>query len=235
MKQTLLFAGLGLVALGATAQEVGQVVSSVPVVQQVAVQRQVCHQAMVPADQQTSGAGGVLGALAGGAIGSGIGHGSGTAAAVLLGTIGGAILGNQAEANNKARYTAVPQCTTETSYENRTVAWNVTYEYAGRQHTAQMPYDPGPTVRLQVSPVGASTQQQPYSGVPGPVVTAPPVASYPAPLVVYPAPVVVPAPVMYSAYPYPVYPAVRPYFPISLSFGYVHHRHSHRHDHPRWR
>lgn len=70
MKQTLLFAALGLVAAGAGAQEVGRVLSSTPVIQQVAVPRTYCNQPTYVAPPPTSGAGGVMGAIAGGAIGS---------------------------------------------------------------------------------------------------------------------------------------------------------------------
>ena len=43
MKQTVLFAALGLAAFGASAQEFGNVLSSTPVVQQVTVPRTVCQ------------------------------------------------------------------------------------------------------------------------------------------------------------------------------------------------
>ena len=46
----------------------------------------------------------------------------------------------------------VQQCTTQTFYENRTVAYNVIYEYAGKEHTVQLPYDPGAD-----HPAGADT------------------------------------------------------------------------------
>ena len=44
-----------------------------------------------------------------------------------------------------------PQCSTQTIYESRTVAYTVIYEYAGRQYSVQMPQNPGPTLRLQVA------------------------------------------------------------------------------------
>lgn len=250
MKQTLLLAALGLATAGAAAQEIGRVLSATPVIQQVQVPRQVCGQPMVQAQPQTSGVGGIVGALIGAGIGSTIGHGGGTAAAMVAGTTLGAVIGNNAEADNQ-RYAqaAYPQCVTETSLENRTVAYNVTYEYAGRQFTTQMPYDPGPTIQLSVSPVSASA-------TPGnPVVTAPPVAQgapivQSAPQVVQAAPPVVvqtvPAPVVYAA-PYPAYPAYpaypvypsyyRPYPPVSLSLGFVFggHRHHGGHRHFRHR
>jgi uncharacterized protein YcfJ len=232
MKQTILLTALGLAAFGASAQEVGNVISSQPVVQQVAVPRQVCTNQPVYAPQQTSGGGGLLGALAGAGIGTQIGHGNGTAAAVGIGAIAGALIGNNIEADNQrmAQAQMVPQCTTQNTYENRTVAWNVTYEYAGRQYTAQMPYDPGPTVRLQVSPMGASFDGN-ATMAQGQVVTAPAVQAGVAPVIIAPPP---PAQVVYSGYPYPypAYPVYRPYYPpISLSFGYVWGGGGHR----RWR
>jgi uncharacterized protein YcfJ len=226
MKHTVIFAALGLVAVAAGAQEVGRVVSSQPVIQQVAVPRQNCVQGYVQAPPQTSGMGGLAGAVTGAAIGSQIGGGAGTAAAMLIGTVGGALLGNNVEANNmRAQQAAVPNCVTETSYENRTVAYDVTYEYAGQQYTTRMPYDPGQNIRLQVTPVAQGGMPAP--GISGAVV-APPVqgiATAPAPIVAA-APVVVPAPVyvqpypVYPAYPYPVY---RPYYypPIGVSLGFV--------------
>ena len=241
MKQTLFLAALGLVAAGAGAQEVGRVISSTPVIQQVAVPRTYCNQPTYVAPPPTSGAGGLMGAIAGGAIGSTIGHGTGTAAAVLLGTIGGAIVGNNIEAGGQ-RPQAVQNCSTETTYENRAVGYNVTYEYAGREYSTQLPYDPGPTIQLQVTPVSGGS---PYTPEPQPQlqpqatgpVTPPPIGAQPIPV----NPIVVPAPVVvqsYSSYPaYPVYPAYAPVYrpyPIgmSLNFG-IHggHRHHHRHHH----
>lgn len=230
MKHTVLFAALGLAAFGAAAQEVGNVISSVPVIQQVAVPRTSCAPTLVEAQPQTSGLGGLAGAVGGAALGSTIGHGTGTAAAMLLGTVGGALLGNSIEANNvRAQQAATPNCITETAYENRTVGYNVTYEYAGRQYTVQMPYDPGPTIRLQVSPVSQAPAAPSYGGV----VTAPPVQAAAAPVTVVPAPVVVQPYPAYPAYPYPVYPAYYRPYPIGVSIGFVGVFGGHRHH--RWR
>jgi hypothetical protein len=169
--------------------------------------------------------GGLAGAVTGAAIGSQIGGGAGTAAAMLIGTVGGALLGNNVEANNmRAQQAAMPTCTTETTYENRTVGYDVTYQYAGQQYTTRMPDDPGPTVRLQVSPVAQGSVPAP--GIAG-AVSAPPVQGVIAaqPAIVATAPAVVPAPVyvqpypVYPAYPYPVY---RPYYPpVGISLGFV--------------
>jgi uncharacterized protein YcfJ len=233
MKKSLVLSMLGLAAAGAAAQEVGTVVSSVPVIQQVAVPRQVCSQQPVAVAPQTSGGGALIGALIGGVVGNQFGHGSGRAAATAVGMMGGAMVGNAAEAGNRPAYADAPVCSTQTSYENRTVGYNVTYEYAGKQYAVQMPYDPGPTIRLQVTPEApgrapGSPIGQPYGPSYGPPpVTAPPMAAVPqvaAPVDEYGTVYSVPAPAYYHrpAYAYP---------PVGVSLGFVFsgHRHHHRH------
>ena len=54
------------------------------------------------------------------------------------------------------------QCTTQTIYENRTTAYQVVYEYAGKQYSVQLPQDPGPTLKLRIS-------VDPVRGQPAPV------------------------------------------------------------------
>ena len=58
---------------------------------------------------------------------------------------------------------APPQCSTQTIYESRTVAYNVIYEYAGKQYSVQMPQNPGPTLRLGVAGVQAAGMPVPVS------------------------------------------------------------------------
>ena len=82
MKKTVLLTLLAGAACAATAQEQGRVLSSTPIVQQVAIPRQVCGTDTVYAGAPNSGAGAVMGAIAGGAIGNSIGGGSGRAAAI---------------------------------------------------------------------------------------------------------------------------------------------------------
>ena len=230
MKQSILFVALGFAALGAGAQEVGRVLSSTPVIQQVAVPRTYCNQPGYVGEPQTSGAGGLMGAIAGAGVGSQIGSGSGTAAAMIIGAVGGALIGNNIEAGGARQ--AYPQqvCGTETTYENRTVGYNVTYEYGGRQHTVQMPYDPGPTVQLQITPYVSGATMPPPAQVGGAVI-APPVAVAPQVVVTAPSPIVyqqvVPVAPAYPVYVRP-YPYYRPYFPIGISLGYHYHR-RHRH------
>lgn len=163
----------GLLALGsaglAQAQdEQGRVISSTPVIQQVVVPRQVCEDQTVTVPGQKSGAGALMGGIAGGALGNAVGNGSGRALATMIGIVGGAVVGNNIEGGGQPSTQVVQQCSTQNYYENRTVAYNVVYEYAGRQYSTQMQQDPGRFVRLSVTPVG---------GMPPP----PPADSYPAP------------------------------------------------------
>ena len=146
---------LGLAATG-HAEELGKVLSSVPIVQAVTVQRQVCTPQQVVTAPPKTGAGAVMGAIAGGAMGNAVGGGSGRAVATGVGIIGGAILGDKIEGGGAPQTQMVQQCSLQNVVENRVTAYNVTYEYAGKQFSAQMPSDPGPFVRLQIVPIGGA-------------------------------------------------------------------------------
>ena len=149
-----------LLALGSglsMAQEVGRVISTTPVIQQIGVPRQVCTTQQVTSPGVKSGAGAAMGAIAGGAIGNNIGDGSGRVVATMLGLVGGALLGDRVEGAPTAQVQNVQSCSTQTFYENRTVSYNVVYEFNGKQYTVSMPQDPGPFVKLQVTPISATT------------------------------------------------------------------------------
>jgi uncharacterized protein YcfJ len=164
-------------AISSQAQEVGRVISSTPVIQQVAVPRQVCSNSQVVTPGQKSGAGAAMGAIAGGAIGNSMGQGSGRAAATMLGLFGGAILGEKVEGAPAPEVRNVQNCTNQVFYENRTAGYHVVYEFAGKQYTVQMPSDPGPTVRLQITPMvpapSATPVTLPSNPVPMPMPMAP--------------------------------------------------------------
>ncbi len=210
MKKIVVFSTLAAIAAVASAQEQGRVLSATPIVQQVGIPQQVCGNETVYNGNRTSGAGAVMGAIAGGAAGNAIGKGSGRAAATAIGVLGGAVLGNQIE-GGQPQYQNVQRCSTETYYENRTVGYNVVYEYAGRQYTTRTQNDPGRWIPLSVQPTGQtySTQPDPYAsqGVysqPG-VVTS----TYPAQPVYQQPPTYVTPPVTVIEYGYDS----RPYYP----------------------
>lgn len=207
-----------LVASGVCgAQEFGRVISSTPVIQQMAVPRQVCGTEQVVVQPQKSGAGALMGAIAGGAMGNAIGSGGGQAAATMLGLFGGAILGDRVEGAPLSQVQNMQRCTTQTFYESRTVAYNVVYDYAGKQYSVQMPSDPGPTLALQINPVGASTQM-----------AAPSSPAYYAQQPVYepPAQVMMAPPVYPGYYARPSYPPVSLELNFDTGYGY---RGGHRH------
>jgi hypothetical protein len=133
-----------------------------------------------------------MGAIAGGAMGNAVGDGSGRALATMIGIVGGAMVGDRIEGSGQASPQNHTTCTTQTVYENRLVGYDVVYEYAGKQYRVQLPQDPGPTISLNISPVGQTLQ----SAAPPPVQHAT-VIHTPAQVVYVPAPV-------YRTYP-PVY------------------------------
>ena len=96
------------------AQELAQVISSTPLLQQVAVPRQVCSTEQPP--------------------------NAGT------------------EATNQQN------CTIQNFYEQRAVAYNVIYIASGKQYTVQLPYDPGPSLQVQVSPQVTQAPMYPNPG-----------------------------------------------------------------------
>jgi uncharacterized protein YcfJ len=149
----------GLLALSAAGlaqaqDDQARVISSTPVIQQVAIPRQVCQDQTMTVPGQKSGAGALMGGIAGGALGNAVGNGSGRALATMIGIVGGAVVGNNIEGGSQPTTQVVQQCSTQSYYENRAVAYNVVYEYAGRQYSTQMPQDPGRFVRVNVTPVG---------------------------------------------------------------------------------
>ena len=227
-------AAAALVSAPAMAMDIlARVISSTPVVQQIAVPRQVCANETVLMQAPKSGAGALMGAIAGGAAGNAIGNGGGRAVATMIGLVGGAVIGDRIEGPSN-QLQNVQNCTTQTYYENRASHFNVVYEFQGGQYTAQMPADPGLHVRLRVSPVGAiEPVPQPFQAQPQTYYQAPPVQQQ-QPVYVQPV-----AAAVAPAYPvYPVYapqPYYAPYYPpigLSLNFGYSRgfgggHRHGH--------
>lgn len=197
MKQLIISSALmGLAAwtpAWASAQEVGQVLSRSAVMQQVAVPRQTCTASPVVVHSSSSGAGALMGAIAGGAMGNAVGDGSGRALATMIGIVGGAMAGDRIEGTGQATTQNHTTCTTQTVYENRLVGYDVVYEYAGKQYRVQLPQDPGPTLELNISPVGQALHSTPPSPVPHTTVI-----HTPAQVVYVPAPVYRTRPPVYT-------------------------------------
>jgi uncharacterized protein YcfJ len=174
------------------AAEFGKVISSTAVVAQVAVPQQQCRDERQLLQRPTSGGGALLGALIGGAVGNNIGGGLGRAAATGLGVVAGAAIGDRTEAANSPP-TEVPvrSCLTVTSYENRIVGYDVTYDYNGQRYTTRLAQDPGARVALDVTvvPSGGTMAVAPASPFPTPMATVmPPMVYSPVPAYGYDGP-----------------------------------------------
>lgn len=241
-----------MLPFSATATDIlARVISSTPVVQQVAVPRQVCNNQAIVTEAPKSGAGALLGAVAGGAAGNAVGNGGGRALATMIGLVGGAIVGDRVEGGG-SQVQNVQQCGTQTFYENRPSHYNVVYEYQGTQYNVQMANDPGQFVRLQVTPVGALSQPpqpgfpaQPQPGRPQTYLQPDQQQIYPQQATAYVQPALA-APVVYQTapvyYSQPYYPQsyyARPayhspfYAPIGLSLNFGFSRHYGHHHHRR--
>ena len=114
----------------------------------------------------------VIGGIAGAVLGSKVGGGSGQVAATAIGTMVGGMAGRQVyETQQRRRYTPEGQVTVcdpvpvNSGYgaysgnayngngyvsDGRVVAYDVTYEYAGRQFTTRTNYHPGDRIRVRV-------------------------------------------------------------------------------------
>ena len=160
-KLLVLTAAMASCGLSFAQQEWARVVSTTPVIQQVTVPRQVCNTEQAVVQQQKSGAGALMGAIAGGAMGNAVGGGSGKTAATVLGIIGGAVVGDNIEGAPPAQVQNVQHCRMQNFYESRTVGYNVAYEYAGKQYSVQMPQDPGQHILLQLTPMVANGSMPP--------------------------------------------------------------------------
>ena len=231
-RRSALFVALLGSAFASQAAEYATVVSSTPVNVPMTVAQRVCsnERQVVPAQQ--TGAGAVIGMIAGGVIGNSFGGGSGRALATGVGAMTGAVVGNQIEANTAfAAGTEVPvqRCQVVNTSQQRTVGYDVMYEYHGQRYSTRMSYDPGSRVEIDPRPRD--------SGAPAPIAQAEPEPQYStqyssAPVYTTPAPVYYspyysPAPVYVN--PYPVYAPVyvNPYPAVSIGFGYYggYHRH----------
>ena len=209
--------------LASQAVEYATVVSSTPVVVSVPVARRQCADEQQVVQPRQTGAGAVLGAIVGGVIGHNVGAGMGRAAATGVGVVAGAVIGDQVEANAAQPYpTTVRNCRSSSTLEQRTVGYEVQYDYAGQRYSTRLPRDPGPRMAIDVRPAvsvisaGGEPTAQVYDMAPRPGAAAP---QYYQPV---PAAGRAVAPVVYyddAAYAQPYYGTyIVP--SISLGFGY---------------
>lgn len=159
----------------ALAQERARVLSAVPVVQQVGVPQQFCEDVQIYSGPRHRGD---RAAIVGEARDNQDAYAAlrghvqdqrrgGTSAAEVA---AGGYLGNVIEDSyRQPRYDTARRCTNETVYADRTVGYDVTYEYAGQRHTTRMDHNPGPWLPIQVPTPGrySSTGNNSHAVTPG--------------------------------------------------------------------
>ncbi|MBT0569959.1 hypothetical protein KIK84_06445 [Curvibacter sp. CHRR-16] len=130
----------GLAALSAPAwalQDYAKVVASQPLVQAVTTPQQVCTTQTVAVQQPKSGVGAAVGAVAGAVLGGSLARGPASGATAAAGMVAGAVVGDSLESSN-TQTQQVQSCSTQMRTEYKTVAYQVTYEYGGKQYSAQV-------------------------------------------------------------------------------------------------
>lgn len=162
-----------LISGTALTQERARVLSAVPVVQQVGIPQQFCEDVQIYSGPRHRGDGIVLGTIVGDARDDNDAYaelrgraqdprreGTSTAEVVAGGYLGKVV----EDSHRQPRYDAARRCTSETVYENRTVGYDVTYEYAGQRHTTRMDHNPGPWVPIQVPTPGRYSSAGNHNG-----------------------------------------------------------------------
>jgi uncharacterized protein YcfJ len=143
-----------------------QVVSVVPVRQDVNAPQQVCHDVVVnrtvPPKDQHQIAGMAIGAVAGGLLGHLVGGGKGNALATAAGAVGGGYAGKKIEESHQqanVQSEVVHRCSTVANTGSNIVGYDVTYVYNGVTRTTRMDHDPGDRVKVQQSVTVVSDAQ----------------------------------------------------------------------------
>ena len=148
--------------------EYAQVVSTVPIYRSVRIEqpRRECWDEQVVYEEREPGywmnngvAGSLIGAIAGGVAGHQFGKGRGKDAATALGAVIGAGVGQRVAMRNSRPAQTVQHvgyeevCTTVVDHrvEQRVEAYDVTYQYGGREYQTRMPYDPGARIPVDVN------------------------------------------------------------------------------------
>lgn len=145
-------------------QDTARVVASTPIYESVNQPRRECWDEHVRYEsrgiERTSERGvgaSILGGVVGGVLGNSIGKGDGRKAATAAGVALGAIIGDRYGDEARAYPSVEPrtrverQCRMVDNWSRKLSGYDVTYRYQGREYTTFMPYDPGNSVRVNVS------------------------------------------------------------------------------------
>src|SRR3954469_902958 len=141
-------------------EAVANVVSVVPIMQQVKHPAQQCwtenQQVTQSVPQEHNYVGAVVGGVAGGLLGSQVGGGNGRIAGAAVGAGVGAVTGDVIANQNRSDTTVITnqpvrRCRQVENYQSVTTGYNVTYEYDGQRFQTRLPYNPGATLRVNVA------------------------------------------------------------------------------------
>ncbi len=167
-KPALVVIALGtLASAGAWATEYGTVVSATPIVASVPVPQSQCYDQPVVYQQPNSGVGALIGAITGAALGHNIGNGAGRSLATGIGLVAGSAIGDRIEGDSRPVVSqTVRQCRTVSRYENRTVGYDVVYDYNGVRQHARMAQMPGDRIALDVAVTPAYDNAPAYPSEP---------------------------------------------------------------------
>ncbi|GGP26941.1 glycine zipper 2TM domain-containing protein [Silvimonas amylolytica] len=156
--KTLIAAALTLSATVAMADaypDYARVVSSTAIVQRVNAPRQECwtENQQVQTQNQAGGVvGSIIGGVAGGVLGHQVGGGRGKDVATVAGAIGGALIGNQVGSGQpQVQNQQVQRCRQVDAWQDQVTGYHVTYDYKGRQFSANLPQQPGDRIPVEVN------------------------------------------------------------------------------------
>jgi uncharacterized protein YcfJ len=101
----------------------------------------------VTAPSQANIPGAIIGGVLGGVLGHQIGSGRGNDVATAIGAVGGAAVGANVNRGSSTAYTQnVQRCRTVDS--GQVAYWDVTYNFRGQTHRAQLSFAPGATITV---------------------------------------------------------------------------------------
>ena len=134
------------------------VISSTPIYERVSEPTQQCWNETVTTQEyvgrpEHNVGGAIVGGIVGGVLGHQVGSGHGRDAATAGGAAVGALAGSQVgrEGGYAPVERTVQRCRTADNYHDQIRGYDVVYRYNGRNIHTRLPYDPGPTVRVDVT------------------------------------------------------------------------------------
>lgn len=126
-----------------------KVLSSTPIIGQVATTRESCREERVYRPGNTSGLGAIIGGLTGAVVGNQFGKGDGRALATVAGGVAGGFAGNSMESPGPGSTVNEVRCGPQVVTETRTLGFQVVYELDGQQYNVRMDREPGPKILIQ--------------------------------------------------------------------------------------